>query len=88
MELQMEDKNYGWTVEMQLKALRHNLSYIEIPVRYRNRIGVSKVSGTLKGSVMAGIKIIGWIFTKCHVHGIRSASRVRNHGLELVNGLR
>ncbi|WP_455169009.1 glycosyltransferase family 2 protein [Aegicerativicinus sediminis] len=61
LELGMEDKNYGWTVEMQLKALRHNLSYIEIPVRYRNRIGISKVSGTLKGSVLAGIKIIGWI---------------------------
>jgi hypothetical protein len=38
------------------------MSYVEIPVRYKNRIGVSKVSGTVKGSVMAGIKIIGWIF--------------------------
>jgi glycosyltransferase involved in cell wall biosynthesis len=59
--LQMKDKTYGWTVEMQLKALKQKLIYIEIPVRYKNRIGVSKVSGTLKGSVMAGIKIIGWI---------------------------
>ena len=62
VELEMEDKNYGWTVEMQLKALKNGLSYIEIPVRYRNRIGVSKVSGTVKGSILAGVKIIGWIF--------------------------
>ncbi|TDE05767.1 glycosyltransferase family 2 protein [Flavobacterium sandaracinum] len=59
--LQMEDKTYGWTVEMQLKVLKQKMSYVEIPVRYKNRIGVSKVSGTVKGSVMAGIKIIGWI---------------------------
>ena len=62
LALNMEDKTYGWTVEMQLKALKHRLTYTEIPVRYRNRIGVSKVSGTVKGSVMAGIKILGWIF--------------------------
>ncbi|MFN0728127.1 glycosyltransferase family 2 protein [Polaribacter gochangensis] len=60
--LNMEDKTYGWTVEMQLKALKQKLTYVEIPMKYRNRIGVSKVSGTVKGSVMAGIKILGWIF--------------------------
>ncbi|KJD37006.1 glycosyl hydrolase [Tamlana sedimentorum] len=60
--LNMEDKTYGWTVEMQLKALKQNLSYTEIPVNYRNRIGVSKVSGTIKGAIFAGIKILGWIF--------------------------
>ena len=60
--LTMQDKTYGWTVEMQLKALKKDFSYIEIPVRYKNRIGVSKVSGTVKGTIMAGIKIIGWIF--------------------------
>ena len=60
--LNMEDKTYGWTVEMQLKALKQKLSYIEVPVHYRNRIGVSKVSGTVKGSIFAGIKILGWIF--------------------------
>lgn len=59
--LQMEDKTYGWTVEMQLKVLKQKMSYREIPVRYKNRIGISKVSGTLKGTIMAGIKIIGWI---------------------------
>src|SRR5690554_3488048 len=62
LALNMEDKTYGWTVEMQLKALKQKLTYVEIPVNYRNRIGVSKVSGTLNGAVMAGIKILGWIF--------------------------
>lgn len=62
MGLKMEDKTYGWTVEMQLKALRNKLNYMEIPVPYRNRIGESKVSGTVKGAIFAGIKILGWIF--------------------------
>ena len=62
LQLQMEDKTYGWTVEMQLKALKKKLSYTEIPVRYKKRIGISKVSGTVKGSIFAGIKILGWIF--------------------------
>ena len=61
LALQMEDKTYGWTVEMQLKALKNKLTYTEIPVKYKNRIGVSKVSGTVKGTIMAGVKIIGWI---------------------------
>ena len=60
--LKMEDKTYGWTVEMQLKVLKQKLSYREVPMKYRNRIGVSKVSGTIKGSIFAGIKILGWIF--------------------------
>lgn len=62
LQLEMEDKTYGWTVEMQLKALRQNLSYVEVPVHYKNRIGVSKVSGTIKGAIFAGVKILGWIF--------------------------
>ena len=62
LALNMEDKTYGWTVEMQLKALKQKLSYVEVPMTYRNRIGVSKVSGTVKGSIFAGIKILGWIF--------------------------
>lgn len=62
MCLEMQDKTYGWTIEMQLKALKHGLSYMEIPVRYKNRIGKSKVSGTIEGSVKAGFKILGWIF--------------------------
>jgi hypothetical protein len=62
LDLNMEDKTYGWTVEMQLKALKQNLSYTEVKMNYRNRIGTSKVSGTIKGAVMAGVKILGWIF--------------------------
>jgi len=62
LALEMEDKTYGWTVEMQLKVLKKNMTYTEIPVKYRNRIGVSKVSGTVKGAIFAGIKILGWIF--------------------------
>ena len=62
LALKMVDKTYGWTVEMQLKVLKHKLSYVEIPVKYKNRIGVSKVSGTIKGTIFAGVKILGWIF--------------------------
>ena len=60
--LQMQDKTYGWTVEMQLKVLRKKMAYIEVPVRYKKRIGISKVSGTVKGAIFAGIKILAWIF--------------------------
>jgi glycosyltransferase involved in cell wall biosynthesis len=62
LALNMEDKTYGWTVEMQLKALKQKMKYVEIPVRYRKRIGISKVSGTIKGTIMAGFKILSWIF--------------------------
>ncbi|SFF93242.1 glycosyltransferase family 2 protein [Salegentibacter agarivorans] len=62
LQLEMQDKTYGWTVEMQLKALKKGFSYTEVPVHYKNRIGTSKVSGTLKGSIFAGVKILGWIF--------------------------
>ena len=62
LQLNMEDKTYGWTVEMQLKALKQKVAYVEVPVRYKKRIGVSKVSGTVKGTIFAGIKILGWIF--------------------------
>lgn len=57
-EMKMTDRNYGWTVEMQIKAAKNKMSTGEIPVRYRERIGQSKVSGTLNGSVRAGYKII------------------------------
>ena len=62
LALDMSDKTYGWTVEMQLKVLKQKISYQEIPVKYRNRIGVSKVSGTIKGAIFAGVKILYWIF--------------------------
>ncbi len=60
--LDMQDKTYGWTVEMQLKAAKKKMKCMEVPVRYRKRIGFSKISGTIKGTVMAGYKIIGTIF--------------------------
>ena len=60
--MNMSDTTYGWTVEMQLKALRNRLKYKEIGVKYKKRIGVSKVSGTVKGTIFAGVKILGWIF--------------------------
>ncbi|RTQ52401.1 glycosyltransferase family 2 protein [Hymenobacter gummosus] len=60
--LDMQDKTYGWTVEMQLKAARQGLRCAEVPVRYRRRIGVSKVSGTVKGTLGAGYKILWTIF--------------------------
>lgn len=62
LELDMRDKTYGWTVEMQLKAARKKFSCVEVPVGYRKRIGFSKISGTLKGTLMAGYKIIATIF--------------------------
>lgn len=62
LELRMRDRTYGWTVEMQVKAARQKLKTAEVPVNYKRRIGVSKVSGTVKGTVMAGYKIIWTIF--------------------------
>ncbi|ARS34439.1 glycosyltransferase family 2 protein [Pontibacter actiniarum] len=62
LALGMRDRTYGWTVEMQAKAARKKVSYTEMPVTYRKRIGTSKVSGTVKGTVMAGYKIILTIF--------------------------
>jgi glycosyltransferase involved in cell wall biosynthesis len=58
----MKDKTFGWTVEMQVKAAKLNLKFTEIPVSYRKRIGVSKVSGTIKGTILAGYKILLTIF--------------------------
>lgn len=62
LALQMQDTNYGWTVEMQLKAAKQKMKVLDVPVNYRQRIGVSKVSGTVKGTIMAGYKIIFTIF--------------------------
>ena len=62
LKLNMQDRTYGWTVEMQAKAAKQNMRSVEVPVSYRKRIGVSKVSGTIKGTVLAGYKIIFTIF--------------------------
>ena len=62
LALNMVDQNFGWTIEMQIKAHKASLRYTEVPVNYRKRIGVSKVSGTVKGVIGAGYKIIFTIF--------------------------
>ena len=62
LALGMVDQNFGWTIEMQIKAHQKGLRYQEVPVRYRKRIGISKVSGTVKGVIGAGYKIIFTIF--------------------------
>ena len=58
MLLGMKDKTYGWTIEMQIKAKKKKLRYTEVAVNYKTRIGVSKVSGTAKGTILAGYNII------------------------------
>ena len=60
--LGMKDKDFGWTVEMQIKAIKNNIKIKEVPVSYRPRIGQSKISGTLKGSIKAGYKILHTIY--------------------------
>jgi glycosyltransferase involved in cell wall biosynthesis len=62
LEINMQDTTYGWTVEMQLKAAKLKMKIVEVPVNYRKRIGFSKISGTIKGTVMAGYKILTTIF--------------------------
>jgi glycosyltransferase involved in cell wall biosynthesis len=58
----MQDTNFGWTVEMQIKAVKKGLRILEIPVKYRERVGVSKITGTFSGTIRAGTKIIYTIF--------------------------
>jgi glycosyltransferase involved in cell wall biosynthesis len=63
LRLGMVDRNYGWTVEMQIKAIQRGLTIAEVPVRYRKRAGgASKVTGTLKGTILAGYKILWTVF--------------------------
>ena len=69
--LRMEDRDFGWTVEMQVKAARLGLRHAEVPVRYRRRIGASKISGTVRGAVSAGCKILWTIFR--HSRGRKAA---------------
>lgn len=60
--LNMQDKNFGWTIEMQLKAAKMGMNVREVPVSYRKRIGTSKISGTFMGSFKAGVKILTTLF--------------------------
>lgn len=62
IEIDMQDKTFGWTVEMQVKAAKHGLTFTEVPVSYKKRIGVSKISGTISGTINAGYKILYTIF--------------------------
>jgi len=61
-QLNMQDQDFGWTIEMQIKAVENNLAIKEVPVDYRRRIGKSKISGTIKGTILAGEKILRTIF--------------------------
>ena len=62
LALEMQERTYGWTAEMQVKAVKQGLRICEVPVSYRARIGRSKISGTLKGTVLAGYRILATIF--------------------------
>lgn len=62
VDLDMQDRDFGWTVEMQVKAAKMGYRCVEVPVTYRKRIGVSKISGTIKGTLKAGHKILWTIF--------------------------
>ena len=62
IDIDMQDRDFGWTVEMQVKAAKYKLKCKEVPVSYRKRIGISKVSGTLRGTILAGHKILWTIF--------------------------
>ncbi|MEM6345615.1 MAG: glycosyltransferase family 2 protein [Bacteroidota bacterium] len=62
LEIDMQDTTFGWTVEMQVKAAKMKMRCKEVPVNYRRRIGVSKITGTIKGTVLAGYKILWTIF--------------------------
>ena len=62
LQLDMKDSDFGWTVEMQIKAAKNHLKCEEVPVSYRKRVGISKVSGTIRGTILAGYKILWTIF--------------------------
>ena len=61
-QIAMQDRDYGWTVEMQVKAAKLGMKCTEVPVDYRKRIGKSKIAGTVKGTILAGYKILYTIF--------------------------
>jgi glycosyltransferase involved in cell wall biosynthesis len=85
--LGMGDHDFGWTIEMQIKAVRHGLRIREIPVSYRRRIGTSKISGTVRGAVLAGSKILltiaryGWRPTFAGSRTVRGDGRDHRHGI-------
>ena len=72
----MQDRDYGWTIEMQLKAVCRGLRVHEVPVSYRRRIGTSKISGTIRGVVGAGTKIL-WVVFRTWIESKRSKGKDR-----------
>jgi len=62
LTLDMQDRDFGWTVEMQVKAISHKLRVLKVPVAYNRRIGKAKISGILRGVIGAGAKILLTIF--------------------------
>ncbi|MHC4263469.1 MAG: glycosyltransferase family 2 protein [Planctomycetota bacterium] len=76
--LQMGDRTFGWTIEMQLKAHAARLRTLEVPVRYRPRTGVSKITGTLSGTLGAGYKILGWIVS-WRLRSLRARDRIPSY---------
>jgi len=74
-KLEMQDRGFGWTVEMQVKAIQHGLHMVEVPVHYRRRVGRSKISGTVNGVVFAGIGIISMIFKLALAKPLSKVSR-------------
>ncbi|TWU06143.1 glycosyltransferase family 2 protein [Stieleria varia] len=76
-QLEMEDKNFGWTIEMQIKSAKHDLRFLEVPVPYRKRIGHSKISGTLTGTIKAGYKIL-WSIARYGLIAPRSIRSTRS----------
>ena len=77
--LQLRDLGYGWTVEMQVKAAQQGLTSLEVPVSYRRRIGRSKISGTLKGTFGAGVKILG-VIASAYLRDLYRAAGSRRAG--------
>ncbi|MEQ9409050.1 MAG: glycosyltransferase family 2 protein [Fuerstiella sp.] len=77
-QLKMEDRNFGWTVEMQIKAARQKVRTVEVPVSYRRRVGVSKISGTVSGTFKAGYKIL-YLIARYGLFHRRSAEPIGSH---------
>ena len=85
--LGMRDRDFGWTIEMQIKAARHGLRIREIPVSYRRRVGKSKISGTVRGTILAGTKILltiaryGWLSSHTKMRMTRSSRHDYREGV-------
>ena len=81
LALGMEDKTFGWTIEMQIKAVQHGLRYTEVPVSYRRRVGVSKITGTVAGTLKASAKIL-WTIARYAVGGRGGKGEWEKGGME------